>query len=682
MGSCSNFSASLALRYLSKLATMHASPLLFIGVIACCSHMAAGVEDKRLSQAILGDDECASDDATRCSLSARQLRGEVLSLEAQEEEVDVSDGEFVASKSFGSFDWTPTQRTIEAAIQDAKWNGDGQFHEGETVNAVSVAKWVNEDLLVNPPFNGAHDAIVPMPASGDDQVGPGNYVAYSRRQVCYIVAKTLMGAGTKEYDNGLTRFMNTCVRTGGFAKSMVTLVASCAADPTLKDGKQGPLLVVARGADPTSVQAARGVAASARLSNAGLRICQYDDGAAPLDGIPKVPSEGCVSATGSGPGKDFMTGGLHRQVVVDITASWLGGYVLGNACGLGGGQDERLMTYMPEVFLLTFFLSEAPGTNPQERHTPQLRMPAWILGARLVMTGLDGTAAHESPPLLDTKVAMKSDLVDIEIEGKKARISSSRPFLAFMSENQDYEMTSGACPGVTPYNDGVCDRGCRTRKARTNRFEYQRAVDPACSWSFGNQVRAWYRSTALTSYAGELHDTLRKVVKSLGSGPWGSGLWWGDSQLMTLAMWLGHAAAAKTWGQGAEALPLDYYMYSAFTENPGNQCYNHAGDSCKACLANCGTPPESAYWLPGFAYSGADGFTDWGAPPPSMGAKACTTGTSSCGAKGLADVVAAYTSATAGSLWTDVETMLKSNGPGSAAGVSTNAFDALLANHR
>mmetsp|Transcript_93293 Transcript_93293/g.300369 ORF Transcript_93293/g.300369 Transcript_93293/m.300369 type:complete len:513 (-) Transcript_93293:75-1613(-) len=512
-------------------------------------------------------------------------------------------------------------------------------------------------------------------------------MALLTRQACFIAAKSLMNAGTVGFANGLKRYLGmpagACTPlTGDFGRSQFFLLAACAADPGLAHGGQGPLLLVAKGSPTPSVEEVRTAAQDVPLAQAGLRVCQYDDGAEPLKGIPKVPVEGCVQPSSTGVGRDFMTGGMKGQALQDISASWLGGYIWGYGCGLGGGQDERLMTYMPEVFLLTFFLSEAPGTNPQERHTPQLRMPAWILGARLVMTGLDGTAAHESPPLLDTKVAMKSDLVDIEIEGKKARISSSRPFLAFMSENQDYEMTSGACPGVTPYNDGVCDRGCRTRKARTNRFEYQRAVDPACSWSFGNQVRAWYRSTALTSYAGELHGTLRKVVKSLGSGPWGSGLWWGDSQLMTLAMWLGHAAAAKTWGQGAEALPLDYYMYSAFTENPGNQCYNHAGDSCKACLANCGTPPESAYWLPGFAYSGADGFTDWGAPPPSMGAKACTTDTSSCGAKGFADVVAAYKSATAGSLWTDVETMLKSNGPGSAAGVSTNAFDALLANHR
>mmetsp|Transcript_107608 Transcript_107608/g.273168 ORF Transcript_107608/g.273168 Transcript_107608/m.273168 type:complete len:637 (-) Transcript_107608:81-1991(-) len=635
MDSCSKFSASLAIRYLSKMANMHASPLLFIGVIACWSHMAAGVADKRLSDAILGDDECASDDAAGCSLSARQLRGDVLSLEAQEEEVDVSDGEFVASKSFGSFDWTPTQRTIEAAIQDAKWNGDGQFHEGEIVNAVSVAKWVNEDLLVNPPFNGAHGAIVPMPASGDDQVGPGNYVAYSRRQVCYIVAKTLMGAGTKEYDNGLTRFMNTCARTGGFAKSMVTLVASCAADPTLKDGKQGPLLVVARGADPTSVQAARGVAASTPLSNAGLRVCQYDDGAAPLDGIPKVPSEGCVSATGSGPGKDFMSGGLHRQVVVDITASWLGGYVLGNACGLGGGQDERLMVYFPEVAALTFFLS---ASHP----FPQLRQPAWVLGARQFFVDLDGTGRYNDY-VLDKAVPLNSDLEDVQFKGKTYKMSSSRPFLGFMSESQGFL-------GKETYNN--------LKWARLNRHALQREIRSSDKAPFENQVRAWYNSVALTSYHVEVRPTLKQFVQSVGTGPWLAGLWWGDSQLGMLATWIGQALAAPTWGE----LPVDYYMYADFTENPGNQCYVHSYHNCAACLSKCNNNPlpGTAFWMPNEAFT--DGKSCAGAGSPQY-----------CGQNGVEQIYAAFSGKGALDLWDAVEHAFR-NG----AHTEKTVFDVLL----
>jgi len=140
-------------------------------------------------------------------------------------------------------------------------------------------------------------------------------------------------------------------------------------------------------------------------------------------------------------------------------------------------------------------------------------------------------------------------------------------------------------------------------------------------------------------------------------------------------MWLGHAIAAPTWRSvktDESPLPLDYYMYSAFTENPGNQCYVHSGDSCKRCVSACGTPPDSALWLPGFAYTGAPDDAGWG-PPPS-GAKACVTDSYSCGKLGLQDVVSVYATKTAEQLWADVEAALR----GDAAAVNLNVFDVLL----
>ena len=49
-------------------------------------------------------------------------------------------------------------------------------------------------------------------------------------------------------------------------------------------------------------------------------------------------------------------------------------------------------------------------------------------------------------------------------------------------------------------------------------------------------------------------------------------------------------------------LPLDYYIYSSFTENPSNQCLVHAGAECKACLAAC---DNSGYAGVGGFYTGS-----------------------------------------------------------------------------
>merc|ERR1719401_1404203 len=104
-------------------------------------------------------------------------------------------------------------------------------------------------------------------------------------------------------------------------------------------------------------------------------------------------------------------------------------------------------------------------------------------------------------------VPMTSDLVNVSTGGEVVTISNSQPFLAFMSENQDYEISNG-CPGLPGKNPG-CDRGCATRQARENRNPWQRAVDPGCPFAFDKQVRARYGATALTSYGAAVRPAIR-----------------------------------------------------------------------------------------------------------------------------------------------------------------------------
>jgi len=310
-----------------------------------------------------------------------------------------------------------------------------------------------------------------------------------------------------------------------------------------------------------------------------------------------------------------MTGGLPGQVTQDISAEWFGGYLFdAHVCGLGGGQDERLSVYFPEVTVLAYFLS---ASHPY----PQMRQPVWVLGARNFFTGLDGTARFDRPLIL-ADVPMDSDLVDVELSGSTYSISSSRPFIVFMSESQGF------------FGDNPEDM----HKARKNRLPLQRDMGHG-KFAFEKQVRAWYRSVALTSYAPEVQPALKTLVTSIGAGPWLAGLWFGDSQVGILSMWLGQAIAAQTWGQ---PLNLDYYLYSDFTENPGNQCFVLSKDSCAACMHRCESPSPTrrSFWLPGSAY---------------MDGKPCVTTTSECGAHGLEDLVAAYKDHTAAEFWDEME---------------------------
>jgi len=257
-------------------------------------------------------------------------------------------------------------------------------------------------------------------------------------------------------------------------------------------------------------------------------------------------------------------------------------------------------------------------------------------------------------------VPFTSDLMDVSIGGGSYQVSSSAPFLAFMSENQDYLNEGAYWSGEATASEMRVD----LVKARRNRHPQQRAVRADVWYSFMYQVRAWYSAVALTSYSSEVQPALRSMVRSLGTGPFLAGLWWGDSQLGFLAVWIAHAIAASTWSS-ASGLPLQYYIYADFTENPGNQCFVHSEDGCKRCLARCAAEPlpPTSFWLPEYGFMGPGGN------------KSCVVDSESyCGQKGIEHVLAAYGNAKASTLWSAVEDVL-SRGPQTEATV----FDLLLA---
>ena len=173
------------------------------------------------------------------------------------------------------------------------------------------------------------------------------------------------------------------------------------------------------------------------------------------------------------------------------------------------------------------------------------------------------------------------------------------------------------------------------------------------------QVRAWYTAVSIASYHPDVHGALATLVSSIGTGPWGAGLWWGDSQLFVLAMWIGQALAASDWGMD---LPLDYYIYSAFTESPGSQCLVLPREQCAACTRRCVDHPlpATSYWLPSYALTREDA------------AKMCAAEAADCGERGLAEIVATFGSLSVHAAWERVETALLRNT------TTESVFDVLL----
>jgi len=523
-----------------------------------------------------------------------------------------------------------------------------------------VVSWIDVELLNgDDPFK-EQDGKVPVPwdaTAEGDQLAPGQYVGYSRRQVCYIVAKSLVGAGLDGYDHGLKRFMfktteccNCEPQTGDFGKSWWGLLTACAADPTLKGGAQGPMLIVAKGRAGVDPQILMDASDHVPLADAGFQLCRYSDEKGTsegLPGVPEVPKARCHPPDHStAPGIDFMTvGGENGQAVQAMSGDLVGGNAYGTTCNMGGGQDSRLALFMPEVSALVFFLSKS-GERP-----PQLGQPIWILGARMLFAGLDGTSRFSAQFHLDSKARLNSDLVNVSIGSSEFQMSTSKPFVAFKSFMQ-----------WNALDDGLDDFAVKA--ARKNQLKQQRNGGNMGNSTFRQLVAHWHRGVSLDFHDPDLHPLMKSVVKYIGAGPWAAGLAYGDSQLGLLAMWIGHALAATSWG-GSGRVPLDYYLYSSYVENQGNQCLLHSWSACASCLKTCidDKPPAGTWWAPSQAYMSYD-----------KGNPCVIGGDGACPKNGLETIMWNFGLKHTGPLWRAVEEVLsKSDGD-----VSKSVFDLLM----
>ena len=104
-----------------------------------------------------------------------------------------------------------------------------------------VARWLQQELLPSSPF-GQYSMLVPWPEEDDDQLGHGGWVGYSRRQVCYLTAKSYLGAKARGYNAGLFRLMSMCPTKGDFRQSFAMLLAACAC-PSIMSGRHSGIVL-------------------------------------------------------------------------------------------------------------------------------------------------------------------------------------------------------------------------------------------------------------------------------------------------------------------------------------------------------------------------------------------------------------------------------------------------------
>jgi hypothetical protein len=360
----------------------------------------------------------------------------------------------------------------------------------------------------------------------------GKVAAVSQRQLAFNVANVLMG-NSLVMPNGLTSALQRCTvydSASDIIFSMLSFLAVLSRE--LQGGQQGRMLIAAA---PRMVDDLWPM----KLSS-GVPLQQPNI-------YVKVPGHEKYSDS-----PDFMSGGTPLQALTDIAGGNVGGG--GGLCRVATTQDESLMQFYPEVLAFAFYV---PGDG-------LLPSPMTFIGTRRYLNNIEGDSSETEPYFARCGTIFKENWLNVDmmqettgvvISGRAADVISSS-FVAVQSS-----MVTGDICTVADMMNNVCDA-------------QRRHLDKDISW--------WFSAFEASAYNPAVTGALSSIVRRVGTGPWGAGAWYGDSQQYFLAIWLATSLVNNP-------PVLDYYIFEMFCENPGNQCFvlgNSQG--CQECVAATG----------------------------------------------------------------------------------------------
>ncbi|CAK0805097.1 unnamed protein product, partial [Prorocentrum cordatum] len=432
----------------------------------------------------------------------------------------------LATRVEKDFSWLPgIPEDVYEPVRE-HWESSPPAFGGVPVSLEDLASFTT-DLLQSDPFQTGDDA----PVLDFNSAREGGVVAISQRQLAFLVANAIMGNHLDRGD-GLTELLARCSDSGlrDWIYSLLSFLAVLSRE--LSPGEQGKLLVAATPQALLEWDEWRD-----RLQNTLVEptLCQRVG-----------DSSGCDLA-------DFMEGN-PGQALTDIAGGVVGGGA--RLCSLADSQDESLVQFYPEVLAFSFFVD--PKTSADEMG--MLPVPWTLLGARRYMGDITGQSMDGQCGRIRDKDWLNQDMmletVKVAVAGKSAKVYRSA-FVAVASVCSS--CLSGEDCSATDNLNNLCDT-------------QRRHLD--------DDLSKWYQAFEPDVYPEEFREAFRQVVKRIGTGPWGAGVWGGDSQHYFLSVWL----ATSLLSSGA----LEYYIYPNFCENPGNQCFVLGGDACQQCVADSG----------------------------------------------------------------------------------------------
>lgn len=404
------------------------------------------------------------------------------------------------------------------------WKVSPPWFRGSPVELSDLADFAR-DLLTSDPF-GTGDEV---PYVDFNVFGEGKVVAITQRQLAFLVVNTLLG-NTAGASNGLNGLLQRCKGFAGHLYSLLSFLAILSRE--LAGGKQGSLLAAA------TPRAATDEWRSRLLDHQLTQPTLCMDSA----GIPS-----CALA-------DFMAGGTRFQVVTDIAGSNVGGGA--GLCEIANTQEESLVQFYSEIIAFSFFAGGEQGLLP---------VPLVLLGARRYLNEITGQSSSGAPfagrcGRIFSKNWLNDDIGQDTVWVQIGDTGGTMATSSFMA-------VASTCTS--------CLNKCTQQNMANNNCDAQRR-------HLDEDINLWYQAYESSMYAIPVRDAFRTLVHRIGTGPWGAGEWYGDSQQYFLATWL---ATSLLGGPS-----LDYYAYSHFCENAGNQCFILGGDTCRQCVKDSMNP--------------------------------------------------------------------------------------------
>jgi len=216
--------------------------------------------------------------------------------------------------------------------------------------------------------------------------------------------------------------------------------------------------------------------------------------------------------------------------------------------------------FYSEVLVFAFFTSAA---NPDDASSSMLPVPWVVLGARRYLRELTGESMGDMCGRIQAKNWINEELPTHSVDAPVAGVQHSLMSSAFV----------GVASVCTECRQGG---SCSHEEMLNNKCDAQRR-------HLDEDIALWYQAYEPAMYDSSVQQAFRAVIGRIGTGPWGAGVWYGDSQQYFLTVWL-----ATSLLEGAS---LDYYIYDSFCENEGNQCFVlGSNENCEACVEKGALP--------------------------------------------------------------------------------------------